>query len=67
MAQFRYIGSDLPRADGTYAFRVRSKGFEVVFRPGEVFTVPDDQSFVLKCIEGHIEWSTKQKDYQKVV
>ena len=67
MAQFRYIGTAPPRADGTYEFRVKSKGFSVTFLPGEAFVVPDDQPFVLKCIKGHIDFFSKEKDYQEVV
>ena len=67
MARFKYIGPHPPRQDGTYAFRVRSKGFEVTFGPNEEFEIPDSETFVLKCIRGHIDFSTQQKDYQEIV
>lgn len=67
MALFRYIGPAPPRADNTYEFRVRSKGFSVTFQPNEIFQIPDDQPFVLKCIRGHIDWETKKKDYEELL
>jgi hypothetical protein len=67
VAHFRYVGSAPPRADGTYEFRVRSKKFSVTFQPNQIFEIPDDQTFVLKCIRGHLDWSTKQLAYEEVV
>lgn len=67
MALFRYIGPAPPRADGTYVFRVPQKQFQVVFHPDEIFEIPDTETFVLKCIRGHIDWATKQKAYEEVI
>jgi hypothetical protein len=67
MAKFRYVGSAMPRADGTYAFRVPQKKFELTFYPADVFDIPDSELFVLKCIRGHIDWETKQKAYEEIV
>jgi len=71
MAQFRYIGKAPPMTDGKYRYRVRQVGFEVEFEPDEIFTIPDNQTFVLKCIRGMMEydWSTRGqiKAYEEIV
>lgn len=67
MALFRYIGSAPPRPDGTYQFRVRAKKFSVTFSEGETFEVPDNETFVLQCIRGHLDWETQTPDYEEVV
>lgn len=66
MARFRYVGSAPPRADGTYLFRVKASHFEISFHPDEVFEIPDTETFVLKCIRGHLDWMTKQLAYEEV-
>lgn len=61
MAQFKYIGKAPPMVNGKYRFRVRQVNFQVEFEPNEVFTIPDSETFVLKCIRGMMEydWDTR--------
>jgi hypothetical protein len=71
MPQFRYIGNAPPMASGKYKYRVRQAGFEIEFSPGETFTIPETEPFVLKCIRGQMEydWDTRGQiqAYEEIV
>jgi len=71
MAQFKYIGKAPPMASGKYKYRVRAVNFEIEFAPDEVFTIPDTETWVLKCIRGHREydWDTKAQipSYEEII